>query len=353
MNAKQLLSRGATAALLTFATFGPAQTFDELFTEIDADSNGILSAEEMREHVYSIFDTDANNTISEAEYDDAIGRIYPDGFETTFAELDSDGDGSLNQDEFATLYDSSLYSAFDADGDGEVTQVEFSETMEGQEVVVVQTTAVYVPYGEVEVGEYEAIDNAERGELLVRTVSPSDQAVDVVLIGPYGYKNVLEVQAEQVVEDIPAGTYVVAATDDNLEMVSTKVDVREGQRLPVTLTLNAIDTTDYNPAYEPYSFFDFDYEVIDSPDCGELNILFDYAQDFQPSGLVGTVVGPDDYREDIDGDTETLELDGLVPGDYQIAVSTQGGDLAEGIVEVRAGEAANVTMTLSGITPTQ
>jgi hypothetical protein len=183
------------------------------------------------------------------------------------------------------------------------------------------------------------------GALAIGTISPGGQGIDVVIIGPDGYKNVIEVAEEQLVDDLAPGTYVLMATDDGLEMVSTKVEVARGRIAPVTLTLSELDTTAFDAvAYEPYSAYEVGvYDTIDTADLGDLLIDVSGAEGVN---IVGSIVGPDDYREEIDGPVEEIDLSGLVEGVYQIAVSAEGSDVVEGIADVRAGEAANVTLTL-------
>lgn len=213
---------------------------------------------------------------------------------------------------------------------------------------------LYEPFGVVEVGEYEPLEGFEPGvndadfldgALAVTTVSPDGQGVDVVIIGPDGYKNVIEVAETQLVEDLMPGTYVLMATDDGLEMVSGKVEVSAGRVAPVTLTLSEIGATAFDAeVYEPYGLYEVGtYDLIDTAELGDL--LIDVSG-VEGVNIVGSIVGPNDFREEIDEPVEEIDLSGLVEGVYQIALSAEGFDVVEGLADVRAGEAGNVSLTL-------
>lgn len=218
---------------------------------------------------------------------------------------------------------------------------------------------LYEPFGGygLEYGEYEPIEGYEAGvdddidgNLRVQIAEPTAQAIDVVLVGPDGYHEVLEVEVERLVEGLLPGVYSVAATDDGLQAVIGKVEVAVGQIAPIIVTLNRTVEAGYEPeafdAYEPYGVYELGpYEGIEATDTGVLTVqvvLSEAAAEAVVEAQV-SVVGPNDYRNNfITGAT----LDGLESGGYAVAATAEGYKMAQGAVEVREGEALTVTFTL-------
>lgn len=224
-----------------------------------------------------------------------------------------------------------------------------------------QATA-YTPFGTVEIGEYGVIEGydpnvaAENayGTLWVRTIHPDEQAIDVAILGPNGFRDFAEIAEDHLFDDLLPGTYLIAATDDNLEMVSTRVDVTAGMQVPVTLTLNPIATTSFNyAAYEMDDTYEMgDYEVLTgdnmNAELGALHFTFDHDPEMEAEGdlfeVTGFVVGPNDFRVDIDTADEFVEFNDLEPGVYLVGLSSENGGVTQALIEVRAGERANANL---------
>ncbi|KAJ4896580.1 putative calcium-binding protein CML34 [Raphanus sativus] len=89
----------------------------QIFEKFDKNKTGKLSLDEFREAVLAF-----SLNISEEEVTQ------------TFKEIDVDGDGVLNSDEFTSSVENMLKEAFslcDADGDGKITSSEFHAAMIG------------------------------------------------------------------------------------------------------------------------------------------------------------------------------------------------------------------------------
>ncbi|CAN8288458.1 unnamed protein product [Cochlearia groenlandica] len=89
----------------------------QIFEKFDKNKNGKLSLDEFREAVHAF-----SNNISQEE----IVKL--------FNEIDVDGDGELNAQEFVSCVDDMLKEAFafcDVDGDGKITSKEVYMAMTG------------------------------------------------------------------------------------------------------------------------------------------------------------------------------------------------------------------------------
>jgi hypothetical protein len=152
----------------------------------------------------------------------------------------------------------------------------------------------------------------------------------------------------------------VAATDDNLQAVIGRVDVTLGQIAPIVVTVNRMVEAGYDEAafdaYEPYGVYEVgEYEAIEAEDTGNLIVFvqFGNAQNAETEEAAAeeeleieaqvSVVGPNDYRSEI---TTEGTLEELESGAYVVAATAEGYNMAQGVVEVRQGEAATVTLTL-------
>jgi hypothetical protein len=234
----------------------------------------------------------------------------------------------------------------------------------------------YEPFGGVgyEVGAYEPLegyeegvtDEAVGGNLSVQLTAPGDQAIDLVLVGPDGYREVNEVNAEEALEaeGLTPGVYALMATDDGLQPAVTTVEVALGRTAPVTLDLNQmieyeVGEVGYGAeayeAYEPYGAYEVGYEPLEAgvADVGSLivrTVLSGAAgEEVGGEAVVDaaiSVVGPNDYREEFS--TESA-LEGLESGTYGVAATAEGYRMSQGVTEVRLGEVATVTLTLEPI----
>ena len=211
----------------------------------------------------------------------------------------------------------------------------------------------------VDHGPYEPIDVAADaqakevgGSVFVQTIAPTDQGIDMVLMGPDGYRQLAEVQDQALFKGLLTGTYSLAATDDGLQLVVGRVEVVAGCMAPVTLTLVPLADLAYAAedvaAYEPYGTAELGApEGIDS-DGGALGVRVvlpgsgagDEAEEITAQI---DVVGPDDYRSNAEGEAILADL---VPGAYAVTATATGYDVAQAVIPVRRGEAAELTITL-------
>lgn len=221
----------------------------------------------------------------------------------------------------------------------------------------------YTPFGTVEFDGYTPIDGYDpetleedaEGHLWVRTISPDSQGIDVTLLGPDGFFAFEEIADEHLFDELRPGTYLIAATDDGLEMLTTKVDITAGMVAPVTLTMQPISTTRFDSVeYAPYGTFRLEpYEPLaddTDPERGELIVDFGFSAMAEDSDadfdVNGVVVGPNDFRVNLDDLNEAAEFDDLEPGVYLIALTTENGNISDGIVEVRANQLVRTTVML-------
>lgn len=213
----------------------------------------------------------------------------------------------------------------------------------------------YEPFGDVQVGVYEPYEvDAGGGALSLAFSTPNEQNVDFNVTGPDGYREDFEVGGfgleigddVRIVEDLAPGVYSVAATDDNLQLIETKVEVRAGELVPLTFNMQLIEDFDYTLAdYEPYGVYEVGpYEPIDVADYGNLIVNVEMAD--ENAGVIPkvNVTGPEDYRREFEGDDNVLRT--LVAGPYSVAATAPGYRMAEGKVDVQVGQAGQVTLTL-------
>ena len=98
------------------------------------------------------------------------------------------------------------------------------------------------PYGEVQVGTYEALEEADGAGSLVITTNLPDEA-ELNVTGPNGYRRdfignvILE---DLTLSELMAGPYSVAATAEGYGLTEGKVEVRSGERVMVHLVLEAL-----------------------------------------------------------------------------------------------------------------
>ena len=210
----------------------------------------------------------------------------------------------------------------------------------------------YPSFGDVGIEEYRpvGVEEAELGGTLVFVATtPGGQAADVNLTGPDGLKFdfVLETDGETVLEELPAGIYSVAATDESMQLAEGKVAVRQGQRGFVSIALVPIPDFHYDLAdHGPYGDVQVGaYEGLEGSDgTGSLLIATNL-----PDEAELNVTGPNGYRRDFIGNVilTNLTLSDLDPGPYSVAATAEGYALTEGKVEVRAGELVSVMLYLT------
>jgi len=214
--------------------------------------------------------------------------------------------------------------------------------------------ATGLEHGAYEPIEYAGDTEAKQvgGSVFVQTVAPTDQGIDVVVMGPDGYQQVAEVQDQALFKGLLPGTYSLVATDDGLQLVVGRVEVIPGCMAPVTVTLAPLAALAYTEedveAYEPYGETEFGAPEEVGSDGGALGVRV-----VLPASGAGdeaeevtaqiSVVGPNDYRSAAEGE---LTLADLVPGVYAVSATATGYDVTQGVVLVRGGEAAALTLVL-------
>lgn len=131
-----LIAALAATALTTAATAqgrGPMALDRPEFAELDADGDGLLSADEMREAMTARFtaaDADGNGALSADELETIIeARLAERGarmVERMLARRDADGSGDLSLEELAQGQPrQAMFDRLDADGDGAISEAEF------------------------------------------------------------------------------------------------------------------------------------------------------------------------------------------------------------------------------------
>ena len=101
----------------------------------------------------------------------------------------------------------------------------------------------YTPYGKVQVGAYEALEEADDTGSLVMTTNLPDEA-ELNVTGPNGYRRdfignvILE---DLTLSELMAGPYSVAATAEGYSLTEVKVEVRSGELVTVHLVLEGLE----------------------------------------------------------------------------------------------------------------
>ena len=235
----------------------------------------------------------------------------------------------------------------------------------------------YGVYGDVGVGEYEEFGEYDEeevgfpyGNLVVTAIGPEGNAIDLVLTGPDGFTRVVEanVEEETFIEELPIGIYSVTATDDELEIGHALVAVRVGQVAPLNFTLRPYNRDEvaagagfqegyagygveeeFGEGYEPYGEVEAgEYGAYENEEAGSIIVIVEgyneagelYGEEELGVEVTGFIVGPDDQRQEIEGETRAEELS---PGIYSVAVTAPGYRVAQTFVRVFPGRVAALT----------
>ncbi|CAN5732367.1 hypothetical protein BH24DEI2_BH24DEI2_07480 [soil metagenome] len=91
------------------------------FADLDTNADGVLTADELDNSIYTRYDANQDGIIDQAEYD-----TNPGLFGGAFADFDADASGDLNEEEYRGAYDNAgLLNQLDTDGSGDVSQEEY------------------------------------------------------------------------------------------------------------------------------------------------------------------------------------------------------------------------------------
>ncbi len=101
-------------------------TYQNNFTEWDADDDGSLSSEEFYNTGFANTDADDDDGISEEEWDAGFAAMFGGWNDDDFATFDADANGTLSNDEWNTAFaESDWFDTYDADTNTFVTEAEW------------------------------------------------------------------------------------------------------------------------------------------------------------------------------------------------------------------------------------
>ncbi|HEX7002695.1 MAG TPA: hypothetical protein VF168_00720 [Trueperaceae bacterium] len=197
------------------------------------------------------------------------------------------------------------------------------------------------PLGEIQVAESQPYEEAQAqtievevltGAISLDIATPDDQSANVDIVGPNGYYQRVEVDAADdeptVVDGLLPGVYSIAATDDNLQVAHTLVEVKSGEIVGVQATLEelaAFDEGAFEPAeanaYPDNAFQAQEEATIEDAEFGEVTVQTEN----EDTRFV--VTGPNNYSQEFTG---TFTASDLAPGVYVIAGTLETGYEVEG-----------------------
>ena len=211
-------------------------------------------------------------------------------------------------------------------------------------------------FGDANYEAYEDYDGPGAA-MSVSFSTPNEKNVNFSITGPNGYRNSIEVGYfgletggdARVLENLTPGVYSVAATDDNLQLVRTNLELRVSSLIPLNFNLQLIEDFDYNIAdYEPYEAYGTyeigEYSPVDVASGGNVTVLTSTSDGADDVEVLVSITGPDDFIQDFEGSERVFT--GLTEGPYSVAATAEGYGMVEGIVESREGQVVEVTLTL-------
>ena len=242
-------------------------------------------------------------------------------------------------------------------------------------------------YGDATMGDRYEIDGYDEeavgfpyGDIVLTTEGTTEQSIDVVVTGPDGYTRTFESEsgAQTEIVELPVGTHSISATDDGLQMGHVLVDVRTGMAQDVTLSLANFEQTggevgeDYalesgyygveeelGDGYEPYGSYQVEgYEDYDNAEAGAIAVT---VEGFDENGEVvaydelgvdvnGHVVGPNDERSELSGESTTFE--DLPAGTYSISATAAEHRVAQTFVQVQPGQRVTLRVQMTALQQT-
>lgn len=111
--------------------FQEAFTSSPYFSEWDSNSDNTIDQDEFFNNHFTIADKNNDDALNEQEWQKAISTFFGsegDQLYGDFSEWDSNGDGSVQAEEFDTyLNDKKYFAEWDSNGDGQLEEKEFSE----------------------------------------------------------------------------------------------------------------------------------------------------------------------------------------------------------------------------------
>lgn len=226
----------------------------------------------------------------------------------------------------------------------------------------------------------------EIGAIVLTQSTPGDQHANFDVVGPNGYHEHFDFEdaagGERVLEDLEPGVYSIAATDENLGLAHTVVEVAAGESTTVHVELSpwVLPAAEEQQAQDQEQqaegeqvATDVDAVVVNREAAVGVYGRYEGYEDVQPGYPYGAyAVGPygpydaaeagalvvegmDDAAELVvtgpNGFSDTAEngetVDGLVPGQYVLAATGEGLDLAVTTVQVRLGQILSVDPDLA------
>lgn len=197
------------------------------------------------------------------------------------------------------------------------------------------------PLGEITVGESQAYEESETrtvevevetGAIFITATTPGDERPNIDLVGPSGYYEHFEVSTNDdgrhVVNGLLPGVYSIAATDDNLQVAHTLVEVKPGQAVSVEITLQELAAyeegtfqPDATTAFPDDAYRAEDPQETENTDVGEVTV------NTERDDARFVVTGPNNYSQEFTGSFTATDL---APGVYVIAGTRDEGYQVEG-----------------------
>ena len=185
----------------------------------------------------------------------------------------------------------------------------------------------------------------ETGAILFTAETPGDQHPNVDLVGPDDYFQHLEIaddDEELVVDGLLPGVYSVAATDDNLQLAHTLVEVMPDEAVRVNIALTEALAAELEGeaivADDRFVYPDDAYE-IGEPAAFENDEFGAVAVETGNEDATFVITGPDGYSEEFEG---AFAAEDLLPGLYVIAGTDDGTGIATSMVRVDVATATRM-----------
>ena len=224
-----------------------------------------------------------------------------------------------------------------AEGEGEVAGGAAAEQPETRTVEI--RGEEVAPLGEIQVGQGRAYEDAQTetievevltGALSLNITTPDDQNANVDIVGPNGYYQRVEAGGAEptIVDGLLPGVYSIAASDENLQVAHTVVEVTGGQVIEVQAALQALEAFEEGTFVggAETAFPDDAYQAeepvaIEDAEFGEVTV------NTENEDTRFVITGPNGYSQEFSG---SFTASDLVPGVYVIAGTRESGYEVEG-----------------------